>query len=244
MRLNDKEQIAIIKNFNAIFMAGDIYLFGSRVDNNKKGGDIDLFIDTKDVDNLLSKKNQLLNAIKAEIGEQKIDIVISTDPSREIEKQARKTGVKLNMDQLRQEKIISECEKHLMRLSYAKQELAETFPLTEQQYINLSQERVQDIDQFIYRFSKLQDTVGNKLIKIVTALYEENIERMTVIDMLNRLEKAGILLANEWQILRELRNALSHDYEDEPQASTELLNAVYEKSVILEKIYYNLKNKI
>lgn len=242
MRLTEFEIKSIIESFYTHFQTGNIYLFGSRVDDSKKGGDIDLFIDTLDTDNLFEKKLHLLREIKAKIGEQKIDIVISGNKSRAIEKEALKKGVKLDMKKIKQEKIINECEKHLQRLQYAKAELKNLFPLTQKSYQNLSQENIQAIDQFIYRFSKLQDTIGEKLIKIVFSLYEENIEKFTFIDILNRLEKAEILTTQKWKELRDIRNELSHHYEDEPLESSIILNKVYEKEELLESIYQNIKN--
>ncbi|MEQ1667969.1 MAG: nucleotidyltransferase domain-containing protein [Sulfuriferula sp.] len=45
MRLNPAE-IAIIQNaFLTTFSEGTLYLFGSRVDDNKRGGDIDLLVE-------------------------------------------------------------------------------------------------------------------------------------------------------------------------------------------------------
>jgi hypothetical protein len=242
VRLTEFEIKSIIESFNVHFKTGDIYLFGSRIDDAQKGGDIDLYIDTKDSNNLFEKKLSLLGDIKAKIGDQKIDIVISEDKERAIEKEALAKGIKLDIKKLKQAKIINECEKHLQRLRYAKSELKNIFPLTEQGYQNLSQEDIQAIDQFIYRFSKLQDTIGEKLIKIVFSLYEENIEKFTFIDILNRLEKAEILTAREWKELRDIRNELSHNYEDEPMESTIVLNKVYQKEEVLESIYQNIKN--
>ena len=47
MRLS-KYYVDSIKNvFNDVFCEGAIYLFGSRVDDTKKGGDIDLYIEVK-----------------------------------------------------------------------------------------------------------------------------------------------------------------------------------------------------
>jgi len=46
MRIN-KQEIEVIKNcFESVFKIGKIYLFGSRVDDSQKGGDIDLYIIT------------------------------------------------------------------------------------------------------------------------------------------------------------------------------------------------------
>ena len=244
MRLTEYELKSIVKSFHNHFDTGEIYLFGSRTDNRQKGGDIDLYIDTQDSDDLFEKKLNLLRDIKAKLGDQKIDIVMVKDQERAIEKEALQKGVKLDIKILKQEKIINECEKHLKRLLYAKHELKTIFPLTQKKYESLSEEEIQAIDQFIYRFSKLQDTIGQKLIKMVFSLYEENIEKFTFIDILNRLEKAEILTAASWRELRDIRNELSHNYEDESLESTIVLNRVYEKEELLEIIYRNIKNAL
>ena len=95
MRLKQKEIEAIISTFQEIFKNGNIYLFGSRVDDNLKGGDIDLYIDTDDKDNLFEKKIDFLVSLKRKIGEQKIDVVISKDKNRAIEQEALKKGIRL-----------------------------------------------------------------------------------------------------------------------------------------------------
>jgi predicted nucleotidyltransferase len=94
MRLS-KTYIDVIKrSFNEVF-CGDIYLFGSRVDDEKRGGDIDLYLVVKDKSNLFRKKLKFLAKIKKELGEQKIDIVFNIDEDRLIEREAKKWGVKL-----------------------------------------------------------------------------------------------------------------------------------------------------
>ena len=95
MRLSAWEVKAIKETFNDIFKFGNIYLFGSRVDDTQKGGDIDLYIDTKNMHNKLEKKLEFLVSLKQKIGNQKIDIVISKDKTRVIEQEALKHGVKL-----------------------------------------------------------------------------------------------------------------------------------------------------
>ena len=47
MRLTEFEQNTISKHFESFFAHAELYLFGSRVDDTKKGGDIDLYIETK-----------------------------------------------------------------------------------------------------------------------------------------------------------------------------------------------------
>ncbi|MCK6604163.1 MAG: hypothetical protein L6Q59_04630 [Ignavibacteriaceae bacterium] len=52
-------------------------LFGSRVDDNKRGGDIDLYIETNLTQGVIEKKINLLVKLKDQLGDQKIDIVIN-----------------------------------------------------------------------------------------------------------------------------------------------------------------------
>lgn len=53
MRLSER-YIEVIKKYFKVFSEnGEIYLFCSRVDDSKKGGDIDLYLEVKDHSNLL-----------------------------------------------------------------------------------------------------------------------------------------------------------------------------------------------
>ena len=89
MRLSDKE-IAIIKTtINDIFGEATIYLFGSRLEKNKKGGDIDLFVIAKDKSNLLQKKIKALAKLERALYKP-VDIVMHRDFSIEIEQEALK----------------------------------------------------------------------------------------------------------------------------------------------------------
>jgi len=93
MRLNNK-QIEIIKNVILQKCGeGEIYLFGSRIDDEKLGGDIDLYVIPKDNINKLKKKIEakILLEDKLQIP---VDIVCSYNETRKIEKIA-KTGIKL-----------------------------------------------------------------------------------------------------------------------------------------------------
>lgn len=96
MRLNNRQIEAIKDSFKNVFGCGEIYLFGSRVDDNQRGGDIDLYIDTPDRENLIDKKIRFLVKLKQKIGEQKIDIVFAEDKKREIEIEALRKGILLS----------------------------------------------------------------------------------------------------------------------------------------------------
>ena len=87
MRLKQKE-IEIIKDtIFEIFKDSKIYLFGSRIDDTKKGGDIDIFIVPQDTNNLFEKKLKALAKLKNKL-HKPIDIVVHKDFDRLIEQEA------------------------------------------------------------------------------------------------------------------------------------------------------------
>jgi len=75
MRLRNLEKESIIKAVKSIDPDSRIYLFGSRVDDNRKGGDIDLLIITDKIS--LDAKLDIKRKIFQEVEEQKIDIILS-----------------------------------------------------------------------------------------------------------------------------------------------------------------------
>lgn len=95
MRLTTFEVTAIKQTAQEIFGAAvEVFLFGSRVDDAKRGGDIGLYIKAQ-AGNDLAHKIKFLVALEQRIGEQKIDVVLATDKNRPIEQQAIQTGVLL-----------------------------------------------------------------------------------------------------------------------------------------------------
>jgi len=95
MRLK-KDEIELIKRVIKSMVKGEIYVFGSRIDDNKKGGDVDIYIIP---DKNLSAKERLeiLTEIKIKLEDKlflPVDIVISKDKNRPIEKEAQK-GIKI-----------------------------------------------------------------------------------------------------------------------------------------------------
>ena len=75
-------------------VGAEVFVFGSRVDDAKKGGDIDLYIKPQ-IGNDLAHKIKFQILLEQKIGEQKIDVVLAADKNRLIEQQAINSGVKL-----------------------------------------------------------------------------------------------------------------------------------------------------
>jgi predicted nucleotidyltransferase len=77
MRLTD-QQIETIRNIGQdVFGEGvRIFLFGSRVNDEKRGGDIDLFIESENSESMnIKNKIMYLAKLKLALGDQKIDLV-------------------------------------------------------------------------------------------------------------------------------------------------------------------------
>ncbi len=103
IRLSQEDQDNIIFFFKKYYSqtSEHLWIFGSRVDLAKKGGDIDLYIETiePDIHVVQKQKNNFLDALHDAIGYQKIDIIINMLKSTYLElpiyKIAKETGIQL-----------------------------------------------------------------------------------------------------------------------------------------------------
>ncbi|MFN7038087.1 MAG: nucleotidyltransferase domain-containing protein [Alphaproteobacteria bacterium] len=101
MRITEYQLKSIKEVFVQYFLPEDkIWLFGSRADPRKKGGDIDLYIETN-LENLtktIQLKIKFLVELKQRIGDQKIDVIIKNIQSKThlpIYDEAKATGIEL-----------------------------------------------------------------------------------------------------------------------------------------------------
>lgn len=71
------------------------------------------------------------------------------------------------------------------------------------------------VDAFVGRFSRLQDTVGDKLLPVfLNALGETP---GAAIDNLDRAERLGLVdSVDDWMVMRRLRNQMVHEYVEDP----------------------------
>ncbi len=79
MRLSDIEKQTIASVIRGYDSAAIIRLFGSRVNDNKRGGDIDLLIFSNKL--RFEDKLRISAKLKELLGDQKIDILIAKDRS-------------------------------------------------------------------------------------------------------------------------------------------------------------------
>ena len=105
------------------------------------------------------------------------------------------------------------CTIHSERMSFAWEKIKTHFPLDREKYIRLKPEELSFVDQLIFRFSKMQDSMGGKLFPAILENLGENVKGLPFIDLLVKLEELNIIPdADEWMLLRETRNIVTHEY--------------------------------
>lgn len=99
MRLTKQQIIFIKEKVEDIFGSEAVVrLFGSRVDDEMRGGDIDLLIELpKPIERSTRRSMVLSGAFQQEFGAQKIDIIVyaTGQPLLSIHREARETGIRL-----------------------------------------------------------------------------------------------------------------------------------------------------
>jgi len=79
MRLSEKEKVNLLNSIHYWDKDAKVYLFGSRTNDNKKGGDIDLAVRSNRIG--LKEKIDIKLKFFEEFGEQKIDLFEFNDES-------------------------------------------------------------------------------------------------------------------------------------------------------------------
>lgn len=101
MRLTPMQKVAICETASKYFGSeAHVWLFGSRVNDQAEGGDIDLYIEsqTQKTTDLITARLQFLRDLHKKLGEQKIDVVLRrTDSTVDLPvyRIAKQTGVLL-----------------------------------------------------------------------------------------------------------------------------------------------------
>ncbi len=133
---------------------------------------------------------------------------------------------------------IRECDSHMEKLQRGRGLLAVFFPLDVDTFKELTDDQIEHIDQFIYRFTRLQDSMGKRLLPAIISYVDNDLTSLAFLDILARLEQLGIIKSDhDWQFFRNLRNNLSHDYPDNLKIMVETLNLLFDEWERMENIY-------
>ena len=150
-------------------------------------------------------------------------------------------------NQMIQERLntsIEKCRLHLQRLQYASGQVERLFPLSVDRYNSLSESVIGNIDQMIFRFTKLQDEIGNNTFRFLLDFFQEDITGKPFRDILNILERLQIIDSDDtWLTLREIRNDLTHEYPVMVDETIEKLNFLFNQIPVLERILITIEQK-
>ena len=139
--------------------------------------------------------------------------------------------------------VSEELEIHFKRIDALLPELQGYIPFKESDFENI--EKIKTIDSFIYRFTKIQDRMGEKFFPLVLAELYEYKRTMALIDVLHRLEKLELLSSSDkWIEYRKLRNVLTHEYPDNEDEIIEAINLSIEAYVDMKEIYYAMLERL
>lgn len=131
---------------------------------------------------------------------------------------------------------------HLKRMSeylaHSVQRCAQILPVSDWQTLSLEQHET--LAAFRVRFSEFQEHIG-KSMRAVAIEEEVDVERFG--SVLAFMEKLGVLDSMEgWKIIRELRNAVNHEYEDDAARLTQFFMEMLKATPELFACYQRLRD--
>jgi hypothetical protein len=130
--------------------------------------------------------------------------------------------------------IKGELNIHFKRIDTILPEIKSYLPFKVEDFEDI--EKIKTIDSFVYRFTKIQDKMGEKLFPEILRLLQEYKNNMALIDVLNKLEKVEILdSSDDWIDYRKLRSNLTHEY---PNNEEDIIEAIS----LSITVYENMKN--
>jgi hypothetical protein len=135
------------------------------------------------------------------------------------------------------------CTIHSERMHFAGEKVKDHFPLDKEKYKQLQPEELSFMDQLIFRFSKLQDSMGGKLFPAILENLGEDIRELPFIDRLAKLEKLNVIgSADEWMMLRETRNIVTYEFPFVTDEMIEGLNLLGKHQQVILDILEEVKD--
>jgi len=139
--------------------------------------------------------------------------------------------------------IKEELDIHFKRIDMILPEIKSYLPFSNDDFEDI--EKIKAIDSFIYRFTKIQDKMGDKFFPATLRELQEYKNSMALIDVLNRLEKLELLEnSDDWIDYRKLRNSLTHEYPNNSDDVLEAINLSIEVYETMKTIYFKMLKRI
>ena len=113
-------------------------------------------------------------------------------------------------------------------------------PLDETLFSDYNHQRI--VNSYLFNYIKLQDKIGAKLFKAVLIELKEYDETMPMRDVLDRLEKLRIIeRTSDWDMLREVRNAIAHEYPLDIEERLENITMAMDAFDVMKKMFLSLQ---
>jgi hypothetical protein len=111
-------------------------------------------------------------------------------------------------------------------------------------FAHYDQQRI--VNSFLFNYIKVQDKIGSKLFRLVLQHWrEDETDAITMLDILHRFERLNIIESvEEWDMLREIRNAITHEYPEETQTRIDNIQLALNGYIKLKKIIDNIEKAL
>jgi hypothetical protein len=143
----------------------------------------------------------------------------------------------------------NEAKKHIAKIESVKRALDNVMPLDIESFYKLLETEQDKLDVLVFRFSKLQDLLGRKIFRAILEYSGFDIN-ISFVKILSELEKESLLDVNRWVSLRDVRNAIAHEYPNEEENMIEEINFIYKEvwylvdvTQKLEEYFYEINSK-
>jgi len=143
----------------------------------------------------------------------------------------------------------NEAKKHIDKIESVKELLDKKMPLSMESFYELSERELDKLDVLVFRFSKLQDLLGQKIFRYILEYSGFN-TNISFVKILSELEREGLLEIDRWRALRDARNAIAHEYPNEEDIMIDEINFIYQEVWYLveltkrvEEYFYEIDSK-
>ena len=103
----------------------------------------------------------------------------------------------------------------------------------------LTPDQHESLAAFLVRFSEFQEHLG-KTMRSVAIEEEQDVERFgAVLAFMERLQVIGS--TEQWKLIRELRNSVNHEYEDDAARLAELFELMTKETPVLFECFSRLQ---
>lgn len=250
MRLTAEELVAIKDCAAAVFGSDAVVrLFGSRVNDNLSGGDIDLHITAASDEPVTSRHEwRFKEALEERIGEQRVDVIVR-GPGQgmsTIDRIALLTGRVLPEDlehapssEEPDPKMLNELHRRLLhdalasgrkvraRLGETLAEIQPMLPFDSARVDTFDRSASLLTDSLMLQFSNLVAIVQDQLVRTILLAAGQPLEKRSRADQRKAAETIGAIPPGiDFEALATARNRMSHQYPADPDKQAAMLNEV------------------